>query len=414
MEVMAVDDGRWVRVKLFGILILMGFASSGGLAQEAQEDTNYLFIPGLLRLEGVGALYGAGVGAQKLFGSESEVYLGAAFGEHQGLGVMAHKIPIAGDSLKMGMFHVQTNQFRLETSYSRGFADEDPLYQKVQLAASGVAFDYAAAQHLKIIFGVGQSVAGFDGFETLDEEDIPLPGAFLPDVETLTTVLKLAYDSSDGNLYAESGFKGAFELKSDTGRVGQADQMTSTLTLSGHQTLTDWLVGRVRLQSSQASITSRKKQYESEAGVLEALKADCESLRGAELERCAKLRGQLVGFIAANNKYGSGKAIGGANSLRGFREQRFKAANTHVVSLEGEVLLSHWLPTLFEGRKSQIAFVPFYDLGYAADKGSEVFEESEGSWGASLRFSYDQLTLRLGGGQSADTSAWYFTVGKPW
>ena len=401
------------------LTLILSILSNPAFAKDVHDPISYRAVPGAIYLEGPGPLVGLGLGVENIYKGRVNVMVAKTLGNNSGTGFVINDIPFFSDNLSLTTFVASLDKGQFLNSYTRGLTSDSRVLQKGSGNGSGLIMNYKRPENKILInFGLMQSTINLDGYENTDNSsEILLPSAFLAPVKTSSLFVNFNFDS---NRQAENEndnwqWQSKLGIKADTGRIGQADQLVTSLQFSGDYVLKPYLSLNGRIQSSDSFIISRQEKYESSDGVLSELKIDCSSLSGTQESDCSELRDQLANFIAKNNKYGSADAIGGSRGLRGFRELRFKAAHTRLASIESRLKISHWLPGEFFSRKSNhLAIVPFYDWGFASDNESKVFDSSEYSSGISLRLQAGELSLRLTAAKSRNDNIAFFTVGKPW
>ncbi|MBI3993267.1 MAG: BamA/TamA family outer membrane protein [Candidatus Lambdaproteobacteria bacterium] len=361
-------------------------------------------LPLLLRLEGVGPIVGGAVGYTHVSGERLDLYAGKSFGAVDAAGVVAADVPLGGEQVGLTAFAVAVNEARLDTSYTRGFADDEAVNQRVRGAGAGGIVKFELAQRSWIVnLGLAQSSVRFAGYFQ-GERRIPLPGAKLFDVNTTALLAGLTYQQLDEPRVPHRGYRLGLNAATAAGRVGQSDTLTLTGTVTGYVPLGDALTWALHGMFSAAAVTRRESKYDTADEVRAALATDCTAgTSDAGQAACERLNEQLAQFIAANNRVGSATPLGGSAYLRGFREMRFRAAQTRALATE--------LRWRVRGR---LELTPFYELGYAADDAAALSDESRSSVGLELRLHMAELPVRLGVAQGEERSAWYLMLGYPW
>ncbi len=108
---------------------------------------------------------------------------------------------------------------------------------------------------------------------------------------------------------------------------------------------------------------------------------------------------------------GSINALGGASSLRGYRQNRFLARSMWFTNVELRIQL---LETKIAKQFFAFALAPFVDAGTVRDKWQDLnFKNIKTSYGAGLRIAWNQSTiLSLDYGRSKEDALLYFGIGQ--
>jgi hypothetical protein len=111
--------------------------------------------------------------------------------------------------------------------------------------------------------------------------------------------------------------------------------------------------------------------------------------------------------LSSQSEAGGTEVLGGARSLRGFREYRFTGPLTALVNLE---LRSRFYKVQFLGQTFSFGAVPFLDLGRVWDDISDFgFRDYRWSYGIGGRIAWNQATiLRFDFAWSAEASQFFF------
>lgn len=358
-------------------------------------------FPLAVRLEGVGAFYGAGFKLGDVTGL-------AASGEVQGFGLLYKgkfqdfEITAFGGSIK---------RLSLTTTYLRGLQDDEAstYVQSLEGYALGAKAKYPLNRDLSAALSVSRSVVKLEEYRE-GAKEVLLPGANLFDIETLTA--RASLEIKLVNKKQEKGFTGEIGVSSLSGRTGQSDQLIMD---SGAKLLSP-IYGPFSFilvfMSSHAYVTSTR--YDDKAAVEKALNIDCSKASDTtQQEACNKLEASLIDYLVASNKHGTATPVGGFASARSFRELRFKAANTAFHSAELRLSLgSLFFPNLVSNGKDA-SFGTFYDTAYASDDGADLWNKSVYSKGFGLNFFTGEMELQLQTSQgSFGSSAWSFSIGK--
>lgn len=111
--------------------------------------------------------------------------------------------------------------------------------------------------------------------------------------------------------------------------------------------------------------------------------------------------------LSSQSEAGGTEVLGGARSLRGFREYRFTGPLTALVNLE---LRAKFFKVQFLGQTFLLGAVPFIDLGRVWDRWQDFsFTDYRWNYGIGARISWNQATiLRFDFAQSAEASQFFF------
>ena len=202
---------------------------------------------------------------------------------------------------------------------------------------------------------------------------------------------------------------------SQSGRIAQIDQLvlqysaTAYFPVAPHVTVTGrfWGSDSVPLSSSI---------YSDPARVAAALGTNCSAAGDAEaVQDCTALKARLADYIAASNSYGTALPVGGAYSLRGYREMRYRAAHTQLLGVEARWVFSKDLDLPYFGKTGpDLELSPFVELGAANDRLSHLYTALRPDFGIGLKVLLAELPLRLETAWGQEGWAWYFTVGHAW
>ncbi len=155
---------------------------------------------------------------------------------------------------------------------------------------------------------------------------------------------------------------------------------------------------------NDAHLLRRAEAYDTPEEVAAELDVDCGLVEQAERRAaCQALAADLAAYIAASNRFGTVTPLGGSTSLRAYREARFRAAHTRLLSTELRVRVSRNLETAV-----------FRERGEAADERRDLGREPRDATGLSLRYWVGAIPLRLAAADGDEGRAWFFTAGLAW
>ena len=381
------------------------------------NDSGYLVLPIVLRLEGVGLIYGAGGGVQDTVGDRVDIYAAKSFGAVDALGVLATDVPIGAEGFAMTLFALTVSRAAFDTAYRRGITEDSSLVQEVSGNGFGSIVDgLFLDRQLKVTAGIAQTKVVLEDFQDSSGDSIPIPGAVLHDIDTNHKIIAVEYDRTEGSPSPLRGYRLGINAVTADGRVGQSDTLTTTYRAAGFFGLGQSLTWGVFVLGSDATVTRRETKYDTEDEVREALEIDCASVADSRKRaQCEQLEDDLSAYIAANNRYGTATPLGGSTTLRAYRELRFRAAHTRLVSTELRWRISESLSLGFFNRDgNQLEVVPFWEIGYASDQAGQLYDSSRASYGVSVRLFINNIPLRLGVAQGEEGTAWFLTAGSPW
>lgn len=381
---------------LAAVLLLTGAAIA-----RAQDGAVF---PLLLRLEGVGAVYGAGGAFAPGAHDGGRVLAGISGGAVQAAGALLRGQPLAG-RWRLDAFAAYVREAQLVTSYTRGTALDDPVRQKLAGGGLGAAMTYdPGASGPTFAAGLAQSSVALEGYETLDGQPIPLPGANLHDVNTTHLRLTAGWRHADAVARPTRGIALGAGLGVQAGRTGQSDVLEQSLRATAYVPLGGRVTWATHLRLHDARPLRRAEAYDSEAEVAAALDADCTAVPDAAARaRCVALAAGLARYIAASNRNGTATPLGGSTSLRAYRELRFRAAHTRLAATELRVRAGETLE-----------LVAFVERGFAADDRAAVYDVARDSAGLGVRFWLGDLPVRLEGADGDEGGAWFLTAGAAW
>ena len=378
------------------LLLLLFIISSG---------SNAAILPIIQSFEGVGSVYG--VAYQDRF-ERSEILLGVGTGAGNAAGGLYSYY--LTPNLKLSLAGGVVDDLVYETTYLRGLQnDEDNVYlQNIDLSGALLSARYSFLNSLFALkLSTGQTTVKINSYED-DEGEVELPGVNLFDIETSIVSTGLEF-----NLRTQENFT-LLHLGVDrsmmTGRTGQSDHTIDNYKAVLGIPITPIII--LRFKHTQSKAAAAKTKYDNDTEIRDAFNVDCSTLSTTtDQARCQALEDQLVAYVLANNLYGSANALGGSASLRSFREQRFKAANTALNSTELAIRISELFG--FSNKERSLDFVTFYDVGYASDSLSKLWDKSYYSKGLGLNYNLNSISLRFQMAQgSLDSSAWFFGIGS--
>ncbi len=383
----------------FVVLLFLALLTNEAWAAE------YFLLPAAIRLEGVGAVYGAAGGAEKIFSERTKIVAGASFGEVQGAGFLLSDIPLGAENLALNLAFADVQKAKFQTSYSRGLEQNNVFDQEISATAYGATFDWHLADRtVKINAGMILSTINLDDFY-VDGERIQRPSTsgYHP-IETTSKILSVDWDRVDNE--SQKGFKVGAGLATAEGRIGQSDLLVTNWRASFYLPLAEALGLAVHARWSDAHVTKKESRYTSAASAKAALGTNCAAIADAtEQARCDYLENSIAEFVAQSNSSGTAAPIGGSNGLRAYDELSVKAAHTRLASAE-----MRWIFTRIGS--VALAVTPFYDFGWSSDDEGKVFDKGTDSYGVGLRATYKAIPLRLTYAESQDQSAWFFTLGQ--
>ncbi|MGE4133742.1 MAG: hypothetical protein AB7F86_19045 [Bdellovibrionales bacterium] len=367
------------------LLVLAGFQASAA-------DSEYFLLPAAARLEGVGAIYGLAAGAPYVVG-------GASFGQVEAQGLMIHNIPVISNRFRVRAGFGNLSKARFNTNYGRGFTNGSPFEQEVSGQAYGIGLQSLWLKE-RLIFEVGmvQSEVNLDKYYLSGVEVVrPNKSNYHP-VKTDSKSVSVKWDSKPERTFSDAALNLGLSAVTAEGRAGQSDQLLLSYDAELQIPVVDFLSLHPSFRWSDALITKKASRYADPASVTSALGTNCTSLTDAEeRSRCQTLENELAAYIAASNSHGTALPAGGSGGVRSFDELSLRAAHTRVASLEARVRIHE-----------HVQLVPSYDLGWSADKESEVFDRAVQAYGVALRAPFSKFALRLAYAQSNEQSAWYF------
>lgn len=360
--------------------------------------------------DGVGGVYG--VAYAKNFGS-SRAIVGGVGGDLIAYGGLYTKF--FGKKFELSLGAAAFDQVGLTTTYERGLIKEKENNLYV-LNLKGNAYSLGSKLWLfndYLVFGISatRSVVQFDSYEDSSQNEIDTAGANLFDVETTDLKLSMNLKFYDNPRRPTKGVGLFSSVSSMSGRTGQSDQMI--VNYGGNLILPflSYFSFVTKVNHSDAIVDVNKK-YDTESEVRDALDADCTSLADSDDQaKCERLEDSLVDYILQNNLKGTASPIGGGGGLRSFRQFRFKAAHTAVYIAEIHTSLSKLFDVL-NSEGSNLGFIIFYDVGYANDDKSLLFDESKFSNGAGISFTKNNNSINLvAAGGSDDSRSWSLGFG---
>lgn len=367
-------------------------------------------IPVIARFEGAGSVYGV---AYQQKTQDYTILAGGLTGDAGAFGGLLTRNFSKDFELSFGI--AQLSSLALLTTYNRGLqSDRDSKYI-LNTKGSAIAIGsklWLASDLVTLNFSAIQSKVVFDSFNDENGDEIDLAGANLFDIDTTELKVGLNLNFFDKPRIPKSGLGVNFSLAQLSGRTGQSDQLIIDYGLVGIIPVNNIFSFNLKSQFSDAVVSVNKK-YDTDKEVRETLDADCSSISDNEMRaRCSKVENQLVDYIVQNNTRGTARPIGGSSSLRSFRELRFKARHTAVVSTELITNISN-LFNLGASENSSINLVVFYDQGYASDDKTDLLDSSKYSNGVAARFVKEANAVNLTYASGSDNSnAFSLSFGK--
>lgn len=364
-------------------------------------------LPIGLRYEGAGALYGA---LYKKDSGKNSFLVGATGGDIKALGAMYTKHLSKKFELSLALGVAQ--DINLETTYERGVTDDrgSRYTQELNLTAIALGGRYQLIEdRWRLNFSIVKSTVELGKYEN-EYRDIQFDQANLFDIETLTSTFSTNIDFYNNAKDLGIGFN--LGVSSLSGRKGQSDHLVSHIGINSKVPVTSFLSYSLKGQINQASVSSKK--YATEEKIKEALNAQCSTIVDSQKRTdCLELESDLVEYLKAHNNKGTANPIGGAGSLRSFREFRFKAANTAYYSNELKLSLGRLFNAGFTKSGKDIELISFYDVGFANDKTSDLFDKSVYSFGGGVNLKINKASIQLQASRGRfNSNAWSLSVGN--
>lgn len=381
------------------IVILFALSTPPAWASE------YFILPAATRLEGVGGIYGLAAGADKIFSTRTKVIAGGSGGQVQAAGLALLDLPLGIDGLGLNLGFANVQKARLQTSYARGLGSGESVEQELSAQAYGATIDwFSLNKRLKLSAGLLLSEVHLDDFYD-DGVRITRPNkAGYHPIKTSSKILALTWDGSGSE--NRQGYDLGVGLTTAEGRIGQSDLLLSDWHGSFYLPLLEALTLAVSARWSDSTILKKESRYLDAASAKAALATGCASIGNAtEQVRCQRLEDSIADYVARSNSSGTAAPIGGNRGLRAYNELSIRAAHTRLASVE-----LRWVLTRI--KDVDLAFTPFYDLGWSADNYGDIFKTAADSYGVGLRATYKSLPLRLAYAQGKAESAWFLAIGQ--
>jgi hypothetical protein len=375
----------------------------------SEEGNNVQLIPVLLRLDGVGEIYGGAVGLKDITESKFSVHVGATTGDVKA-GILSISDVKIGKNILNYQF-VKLNELNLTTQYTRNAQTAIPYQQLLSGSGHHVGIErQLETPNLSSNIDIILSEISFEGYLDNKGNKININMDGLNDVTSTILRYGLHLDARDNKQYG-AGYQLKGTLGLTVGRDGQSDQGQWDYQMSKHYLIRDDILLSAYLKGSHSMVLSINTKYDSDEEIRAELNAQCDALSGDDALSCKNLEDSLVSYILASNKYGTASALGGGSGLRSYGEQFFKGANTLLQGIE----LDYQLPefSLFNG-ESKLHVVAFAETAQINDKLNDLFDDSLHSVGLGLRTYTDDLVLRLETAYGEDGSAWALRVGMPY
>ncbi len=378
-------------------------------AQDTEAQRQVQALPVLLRLDGVGEVYGVALGVTNVGNREFDLHVGAAGGDVKGGGVSVSEFDLGPG--KLNFQFASLSELNVVTQYARS-TTVGPVFQQ-ELSGSGYHLGYVMPlqwDDWDLQYDFVQTKVSFESFRNKDGEEININMDGLTDVNSTVIGVGFNWDNREAQAFSEGAqFKHGLLLTQ--GRDGQADQGQWNFKVAQHLFLSDDLLLSAYVKGSHAFILSELAKYDTDAEIRAQLDAQCDTLTGTEAEDCVALEESLVSFVLANNKYGTANAIGGNGGLRSYSEQFFRGANSWLEGVEMEYRLPSF--SVFSGDRALHAVV-FAESAQVNDKLSDLFDDSLHTVGLGFRTYAEDLALRLETAHGEDGNAWVFSVGLPY
>lgn len=391
--------------------ILFAYLLISNSAASAMEP---LILPGAVRLEGVGAVYGVVAGAKNLYGDSIDLLAGASFGEIQAQGALISNIPLGVDWLTLAGGYANLSEVHLDTKYVRGLQSGPTYRQEMSGNAMGAAISVRLIpDQMKLAFGYAKSEINLDDFSVSDRKiNRPNKGGYFP-IKTDSQSLSIEYKSFTAAI-DNWGWMGLAAVTTATGRTGQSDTLTTDFKLAGYWRAHPKILLVQANRWSDAMVTKEDTNYKTSTQVATALNTGCSGLADTtERNDCATFETYLSEYIAQNNNHGLAVPMGGSQGVRSQDELSLRAGHTRLASFEAQYDISDFaLPGSMKSGDTRLSVTPFYDLGWANDKESKVFDKAVQAYGIGLRMDLKNLPIRLSYAESKTDSAWFLAAGS--
>lgn len=380
------------------------------LAKSSETSRHFRGFPLILRLDGIGEIYGAAAGIQGIGKPEFDVYVGASMGD-----VEANIFSISDFDLRLSTFNYQfinLDEFSMDTQYARS-TDSGAVFRQM-LSGSAHHFGFERAMEREDMVAQVDLLLSdivFEGFLDSQGKEVVINKTGLHDVSSTILRFSLNFDSREQAYFSE-GVQVKNALALTTGRTGQSDQGQWDYQFSRHVFLSDKVLLSAYLKGSHSFIVSEASDYMSEADIRAELDAQCAGLPLEQQSSCSELENALVSYVLASNKYGTAAAVGGGYGLRSYGEQFFRGANAWVEGFEFEYRLPSFKG--FRGKSRSLHLVAFAESAQLNDELADLFDDSQHSVGVGVRTYAKDLVVRLETAHGENGNAWNFRVGMPY
>ena len=366
-------------------------------------------LPIVMRLDGVGEIYGAAVGIKNIARPQFNVHVGATTGDVEASVFSISDFKVGKNTFNYQLFNL--DELNLQTQYSRS-THSGLVFQQL-LSGSGHHFGFEHQfnnSQLSSNVDLVLSEISFEGY--LDDNgnkiDINMDG--LNDVSSTMLRYSLHLDERENaNFSAGSQLKSALSVT--VGRDGQSDQGQWDYQMSQHYLVHKNVLVSAYIKGSHSMVLSENEDYDTDAEIRAELDAQCNVLTGTEQQTCIKLEESLIAYVLASNQYGTASAIGGGAGLRSYGEQFFRGANTFLEGLEVEYQIPNF--SVFKGDR-KLHLVAFAESAQVNDQLEDSFDDSLHSVGLGLRTYADDLVLCLETAHGENGNAWAFRAGMPY
>ncbi len=359
----------------------------------AASDPSYLGAPGVLTLDGVGAIYGGAAAAKNVFKEGTTLGAAAALGAVRGGGLVLQGLPVFDGRAKLTTGFGLLNRAEFTTQYGRAYNQGFLVEQVIDGFGFGARLDYERiperlSLHASLVF----SSIGFVEYKNRAGSTIPISRKDLKDVTSNAITFGARYKPLEDE-----------RLKIDA----------SMTTLAGRPAQSDLELFRVKFSGTQKR-RSFRLSYGTKINAALVIRdagpgaADlqCTAITDPALKSdCNKLQTQVNDFIVKSNSAGTTAPLGGSNGLRSYREMRFKAANTALSGIE-----FGWSPL----SEYPVELLAFYELGHAADDLGSLYSRARYSIGTGVRVNLKGLPIRAEFAHGQEDSAAFLTIGSVW
>ncbi len=390
-------------------LLSLTLISLSALSQEKVNKPGYLIFPAAGRLAGIGSFYGLGVGLQNLGSSSLDITAAKTAGRLEATGIAIQQFSLFDDAISLSAAYAQVDQLYFDISYTRGTAHDDPVTQ-VGKGTGSVFSIYWKVFEPGLSFNT--TFASWDyQFEDYlthkDEKTIETPDLHLGDLKTSFFINDLVFNLVNSNENPTSGFLVGLNATVMTTNTEFSSTNTANYYINAYLPILENHTWVFRGFGSDVAVSNEK---ETDADKIKSkLQVDCTKVADADKRKeCESLRDNIANYLAAHNKYGTATPLGGNKMLRSYREMRFRGAHTRFLGTE----IRFNFPS--KGFISNYQTALFYEKGTAADETTELEKNYQASYGAAVRITLDNLTIRLEGANGDEGPEWFLIAGKPW